>query len=94
MSTVVGECAAVLCRQLEAVQANADPSSFQNCCMDIQRFGSPESNGNSQLAVKKCYRSSGAVAGGMPPPPIVETRRKSVNVVGIFVVNTRRPAEC
>jgi hypothetical protein len=68
MSTVVGECAAVLCRQLEAVQANADPSSFQNCCMDIQRFGSPESNGNSQLAVKKCYRSSGAVAGGMPPP--------------------------
>jgi hypothetical protein len=94
MSTVVGECAAVLCRQLEAVQANADPSSFQNCCMDIQRFGSPESNGNSQLAVKKCYRSSGAVAGGCPPPPIVETRRKSVNVVGIFVVNTRRPAEC
>ena len=34
---------------------------------------------------------SGAVARGAmpPPPPIVETRRKIINVVGILVVNHR-----
>jgi hypothetical protein len=36
MVTVVGECAAVLCRLLEAVQANEDPSSFQNSCMGLR----------------------------------------------------------
>jgi hypothetical protein len=28
MATVVGECTAVLCRVLEAVQANEDPRTF------------------------------------------------------------------
>ena len=46
MTAVVGECTAVLCRLLEAVQANEDPSSFQNSCTCLQRFDSPESNGN------------------------------------------------
>ena len=45
MATVVGECAAVLCCLLEAVQAIEDPSSLQNSCTGRERFGSPESNG-------------------------------------------------
>ena len=37
-------------RLLEALQANEDPSSFQNSCADlVKRFGSLESNGNSRL---------------------------------------------
>ena len=36
MATVVGEYAAFLCRLLEAVQANEDPSSFQNSCMGLR----------------------------------------------------------
>jgi hypothetical protein len=50
MATVEGECAVVLYRILEAVQANEHPSSFQNSCTGLQRLDSPESNGNSPLS--------------------------------------------
>jgi hypothetical protein len=40
----------VLCRILEAVQGDQHPSSFQNSCTGLQRFHSPESNGNSPLS--------------------------------------------
>ena len=47
MATAVGEYAAVLCRLLEAVQTNEDPSSFQNSSTGRQRLFSPENNDNS-----------------------------------------------
>jgi hypothetical protein len=53
MTTVVGECAAVLCRILETVQANEDPLVlFRTLERVFKRFGSPESNvnGNSPLS--------------------------------------------
>ena len=43
----LAECDAVLCRLLEAVQANDDPSSFLNSRTGLQRFDCPNiSNGN------------------------------------------------
>ena len=43
----LAECDAVLCRLLEAVQANDDPSSFLNSRTGLQRFDCPKiSNGN------------------------------------------------
>jgi hypothetical protein len=50
MATVVSECADVLCGLLLAVQAIEDPSSFPNSCTGLQRFCTPESNGNSPLS--------------------------------------------
>jgi hypothetical protein len=59
MATVVGECAAVLCRLLQAVQDNEDPSSFKNYYTGLQRFGCPESNGNSSLSSTSTSKSGG-----------------------------------
>jgi hypothetical protein len=61
MATVVGECAAVLCRLLEAIQANEDPTVlFRTLARVFKRFGSPESNGNSPLSLTSTSkRSSG-----------------------------------
>jgi hypothetical protein len=50
------ECAAVLCRLLEPAQTTEDPSSFQNSGAG-QRFGSPESNGNSPLSLTSMSKS-------------------------------------
>ena len=51
MATVQGGRGAVFCRVLKAIQANEDPSSFQNSCICIQRFDSPERKGNSLLSL-------------------------------------------
>jgi hypothetical protein len=58
MANIKCECAAVLCRLLEAAQTNEDPSSFQNSGAG-QRFGSPESNGNSPLSLTSMSKSGG-----------------------------------
>jgi hypothetical protein len=51
MATVQGGRGAVLCRVLKAIQANEDPSSFQNSCICIQRFTALKgSKGNSLLS--------------------------------------------
>ena len=63
MATVVGECAAVRCRLLQAVQDNEDPSSFKNSCTGLQRFGCPESNGNSSLSSTSTSKRSGGFTG-------------------------------
>jgi hypothetical protein len=61
ITTVVGECATVLCRLLETVQANEDPIVlFRTLEWVFKRFGSPESNGNSPLSLTSTSkRSSG-----------------------------------
>ena len=51
--------AAVLCRLSEADKTNEDPSSFQNSCTGLQRFDSPESNGNSPLSSTSTSKRSG-----------------------------------
>jgi hypothetical protein len=58
MANIKCECAAVLCRLLEAAQANEDPSPFQNSGAG-QRFGSPDGNGNSPLSLTSMSKSGG-----------------------------------
>ena len=59
MATVVGECAAVVCRLLKAVEVNEDLRCFQNSCTGLHRFDSPESNGNSPLSSTSTSKKSG-----------------------------------
>ena len=63
MASFEGECVEVRCRLSEIIQTNEDPSSFENSCMGLQTFNSPESTGQSSLTVTKTTKRSGDASG-------------------------------
>lgn len=63
MATVGSECFEVLNCLLEAVQANEDPSSFENSCTDPLRLDNSESQCNSRLSSSNFTRPCGGAGG-------------------------------
>ena len=59
MASSESECVEVLCRLLEIIQTNEDPSSFENSCPGLQTFNSPESTDQSSLTVANTTKRIG-----------------------------------